>query len=107
MKHLPILYQCPQVKLQVVGIMQITTDWGPGAESVFKMLVVPSITWPMLFGESHLNQTDALVDHGKKQVHFRHPDLNFIVQCRNDNPANSVPFPSNKSSNSGSAQLAS
>ena len=71
------------------------------------MLVVPNLTWPILFGESHLHQTDALVDHGKKQVHFRHPNMNFIVQCRNDNPVKSFPFPSNNSTNSGSAQLTS
>ena len=33
--------------------------------------------------------------------------MNFIVQCRNDNPANSFLFPSNNSTNSGSAQLTS
>ena len=33
--------------------------------------------------------------------------MNFIVQCRNDNPANSFAFPSNISTNSGSVQLTS
>ena len=87
--------------------MQIPIHWGPGPESVFKMLVVSNLTWPILVGESHLHQTDALVDHCKKQAHFRHPNVNFVVQCRDDNPANSFPFPSNKSTNSGSAQLTS
>ena len=31
--------------------------------------------------------------------------MNFIVQCKHDNPANSFPFPINNSTNSGSAQL--
>ena len=74
---------------------------------MFKRLVVPNLTWSILFGESHLHQTDAMVDHGKKQVHFRRPDMNFIVQCRNDNPADSFPFPSNTSTTSGCAQLTS
>ena len=104
---IPVSVASPQVKLQAVGIMQIPIHWGPGAESVFQMLVVPNLTWPILFGESHLHQTDALVDHGKKQVHFRHPNMNFIVRCRNDNPANSSPCPSNNSTNSGSVQLTS
>ena len=67
----------PQVKLQTVGIMQIPVHWGPGAESVFKMLVVPNLTWPILFVESHLHQTDTLVDHGTKQVHFHHQKHEF------------------------------
>ena len=66
-----------QVKLQDVGIMQIPIHWGPGAESVFKMSFVPNLTWLILFGESHLHQTDALVDHGKKQVHVHHPNMNL------------------------------
>ena len=82
----------PQAKLQTVGIMQIPIHWGPGADRVFTVFVVSNLTWPILFEESHLHQTDALVDHGKKQVHFRHPNMNFIVQCRNDNPANSPLF---------------
>ena len=39
---------------------------------MFKMLVVANLTWPILFGESHPHHIDGLVDHGKKQVHFRH-----------------------------------
>ena len=85
--------------------MHIPVHWDPGDESVFKMLVVPNLKWPILFGVSHIHQTDASVKHGKKQVHFRHPNMNFIVQCRNDNTANSFPFSSNNSSNNGSAQL--
>ena len=63
-----------RVKLQAVGIMQIPFHWGPGNESVFKMLVAANLIWPILFGESHSHQIDALVDHGKKQVHFRYPN---------------------------------
>ena len=92
---IPLSAASPQVKLQVVVIMQIPIHWSPRAENVFKMLVVPNLTWPVLFGESPLNQTAVLVDHGKKQVHFCHPDINFIFQCRNDNTANSFPFPFN------------
>ena len=33
--------------------------------------------------------------------------MNFIVEYRNDNPANSFSFPVNKNTNSGSAQLTS
>ena len=40
-----------QVKLQVVGTMQIPIHWVPGAESVFKILDVPNHAWPVLFEE--------------------------------------------------------
>ena len=57
----PVAVASPQVKLQAVGIMQIPIHWGPGAESVFKMLVVPNLTWPILFGESHTKQMSWLI----------------------------------------------
>ena len=61
---IPVSVASLQVKLQAVGIVQISIHWGPGAEIVFKMLVIPNLTWPILVCESHLHQTDALVDHG-------------------------------------------
>ena len=57
---IPVSVASPQVKLQAVATMQIPINWGPGAESVLKMLVVPNLTWPILFGESHFHQKDTL-----------------------------------------------
>ena len=59
---------------------------------MFKMLVVPNLTWPILFGDSHLHQTDALVDHGKKQVRFRHPNMNLLSSVEMITPRIVSPF---------------
>ena len=50
------------------------------------MLVVPGLVWPMLFGENHLHATQALVDHYAPSITFRHPSMQFHVQCSLDNP---------------------
>ena len=40
----------------------------------------------MLFGENHLHATQALVDHYAPSIMFRHPSMQFHVQCSLDNP---------------------
>ena len=42
------------------------------------MLVVPRLSWPVLFGENHLHSTQALVDHGDPSILFRHPSMSQI-----------------------------
>ena len=41
---IPVSVASPQVKLQAINIMEIPVHCSPGAESVFKMLVVPNLT---------------------------------------------------------------
>lgn len=55
-------------------------------ETVFTMLVVPGLVWPILFGENHLHATLTLVDHSAPAVAFRHPSMQFRVQCSLGNP---------------------
>ena len=56
-------------------------------ETVFTMLVVPGLVWPILFGENHLHATQALViDHYVPAVIFRHPIMQFRIQCFLGNP---------------------
>ena len=38
----------------------------------------------MLFGENHLHATQALVDHYVPSITFRHPSMQFRVQCSLD-----------------------
>ena len=45
------------------------------------MLVVPRLSWPILFGENHLHSTQALVDHGDPSILFRHPSMSFKIAC--------------------------
>ena len=67
--------------LKAVATMQIPITWENKPETVFTMLVVPGLVWPMLFGENHLHATQALVDHYAPSVTFRHPSMQFCVQC--------------------------
>ena len=65
------------------------------------MLVVRGLVWPMLFGENPLHATQALVDHYVPPVTFRHPSMQFRVQCSLDNPPEgfaSISVPKNSSS---------
>ncbi|KAL9964122.1 hypothetical protein ACROYT_G027706 [Oculina patagonica] len=61
--------------LKAVATMQIPVTWESKTETVFTMLVVPGLVWPMLFGENHLHATQALVDHYAPSITFRHPTL--------------------------------
>ena len=45
------------------------------------MLVVPGLVWPVPFGENHLHATQALVDYYAPSITFRHPSMQFNVQC--------------------------
>ena len=72
--------------LKAVATMQIPITWENQTETVFTMLVVPGLVWPMLFGENHLHATQALVDHYAPSITFRHPSMQFRVQCSLDNP---------------------
>ena len=76
----------PKSKLKAVATMKIPIRWETNTETVFTMLVVPGLVWPMLFGENHLHATQALVDHYVPSIMFRHPSMQFRVQCSRDNP---------------------
>ena len=54
--------------------------------TVFTMLVVPGLVWRIPFGENHLHAAQTLVDHYVPAVTFRHPGMQFRVQCSLDNP---------------------
>jgi hypothetical protein len=70
---------------------------GWGKESIFTMLVVPQLSWPILFGENHLHSTKALVDHAVPSIEFRHPSMQFMIKCSLEKPQqafqNSSPRP--------------
>ena len=58
----------------------------------FSMLVVPHLTWPLLFVQNHLKMTQAHTDHAGLKVRFDHPSLKFTITCCDENPF--VAFPS-------------
>ena len=86
----------PKSNLKAVSTMQIPITWETGTETVFTMLVVPGLVWPILFGENHLHATHALVDHHVPSITFWHPSMQFHVQCSLDNSLNG--FESNRNS---------
>ena len=75
-----------QSQLKAIGTMEIPIQWNNGKESTFQMLVVPGLSWPVLFGENHLHATQALVDHAEPSIHFRHPSMSFKIACSLQNP---------------------
>ena len=79
----------PKSNLKAFVTMEISITWETKTETVFTMLVVPGPVWPMLFGENHLHATQALVDHYVPSITFRHPSMQFRVQCSLDNPIES------------------
>ena len=77
--------------LNAIGIVQISVTWENGRPSIFSMLVVPGLTWPILFGQNHLSKTSAITDHAKLRVHFSHPSLGFTISCKDANPCTLYP----------------
>ena len=59
--------------------------------AVFSMLVVPNLTWPILFGQNHLRLTDAHIRSRELKVYFADKGLDFTVACRDTNPVNVYP----------------
>ncbi len=76
----------PSTSLHAVGTMQVPITWANGRSSTFVMLVVPGLAWPILFGQNHLEATDACVRFSKRRVFFAHPDMRFEVPSTNSNP---------------------
>ena len=93
---LPVTAASAATDLNAIGIVQIPVTWENGRPSIFSMLVVPGLTWPILFGQNHLSKTNAITDHAKLRVHFSHPSLGFTISCKDANPCTLYPllFPS-------------
>ena len=85
-KHVAVSVADAQYQLKAVGTVEIPIQWSNGKETTFQMLVVPGLSWPILFGENHLHSTQALVDHATPSIHFRHPSMSFKIACSLQNP---------------------
>lgn len=57
-----------QAQLKTFGTKKIVIQWSNGKETFFKILVVPSLSCRILFGEDHLHIT-TLVDHAIQAGH--------------------------------------
>lgn len=81
-KQVPVQMADTSSALNAVGVQEVPILWHPGKETVHVALVVPNMSWPVLFGENHLAAAQALSDHAAKTVTFRHPSMQFTVQCQ-------------------------
>ena len=84
--------------------MQVPILFENGRSATFSMLVVPGLSWLILFGQNHLRMTNARIRSREHKVYFADRQLGFEVDCKDVNPAKS--FPALCSSNSGFASSA-
>ena len=76
----------PSSALKAVGIMQIPIRWENGRSATFSMLVVPNLSWHILFGQNHLRLVDAHIQSRALKVYFQDPKLKFEVSCYDSDP---------------------
>ena len=62
----------PSTPLHDVGTIEVPITWANGRSSTFVVLVFPCLAWPILFGQNHLEATDACVRFSKRRVYFTH-----------------------------------
>ena len=56
-QSIPVSVAGPNSSFRAVGILQVPIVWETGKSAIFTMLVVPNLTWPILFGQNHLRKT--------------------------------------------------
>ena len=72
--------------LQAIALQDVPITWGPGKSSIHTMVVVPKLAWHILFGNNHLEATDAIVKHKERIVSFTHPQMQFAIKCPREPP---------------------
>ena len=102
-QHLPVSVAGPNSNLKAVGILQVPIVWENGKSVTFTMLVVPNLTWPILFGQNHLRKTDARIRSRELKVYFADPALDFEISCYDSNPLAAFPALRNPDSSPGSS----
>ncbi len=99
----PVSVAGPSTDLRAIGTMQVPIVWANGRLTNFTMLVVPNLSWPILFGQNHLRITDARIHSKGLKVHFAEPSLDFNVTCYNASPLASFPGLDPRATTQGSA----
>ena len=61
--------------LNGIPLQDVPIRWGPGKASLHSMLVVPNLSWNILFGNNHLEATHADTNHKACTVTFNHPQI--------------------------------
>ena len=88
---LPVAAANPSSQLQAIGVMQVPIVWQNGRPSIFSILLVSGLAWPILFGHNHLCKTQAHTNHAALQLYFADPQLNFTIKCHDANPLDAFP----------------
>ena len=88
---IPVSVAGPSSTLRAVGTMQVPIIWENGRLATFTMLVVPQLSWPILFGQNHLRSTDAHIFSKDLRVYFAAPSMNFYVTCYDSSPLAAFP----------------
>ena len=78
---IPVSVAGPNSSPRAVGILQVPIVWETGKSAIFTMLVVPNLTWPSLFGQNHLRQTDARIYSKDLRVFSADPAMNFEIKA--------------------------
>ena len=88
---IPVAVANPTAQLKAIGTMEVPFTFANGHTTTFLMLSVPGLAWPILYGENHLQITNALIDHQALTITFRHPSLNVTIKCQTGNPLHAFP----------------
>ena len=88
---IPVAVANPTAQLKAIGTMEAPITFANEHTTTFLMLSVPGLAWPILYGENHLQITNALVDHQALTITFRHPSLNATIKCQKGNPLHAFP----------------
>jgi len=102
-QHIPVSVAGPSSNLRAVGTMQVPIVWENGRKVTFTMLVVPQLSWPILFGQNHLRLTDARISSRELKVYFADRTMDFHISCYDSNPLQAFPTLRNPKSSPGSS----
>ena len=91
--QLPVSVPGQNSNLRTIGTMQVPIISENGQPMIFTMLVVPNLTWPILFGQNHLRKTDACIHPKDLRVFFACSAMNFEISCYDSNPLNAFSVP--------------
>ena len=75
-----------------IGSIEVPITWNTGHHSHFQMLIFKHFPYKTVFGHNHLVGTHAIIDHANNLISFHHPDKNFQIKCRTDNPYTTDPL---------------
>ena len=65
----------------VTATINIPIRWSNGKVACFEIFVIDDLSTPVILGSNHLIKTYALFDFTSLKINFRHPQMNYWVNC--------------------------